>query len=87
LPTRRAHIRRNDAQITEADAEAFIAGEGLALHRALRLKPWQFALSPTAERARTVAEIMQKRVQIEAELHDWERRRIFSYRWSGSSCA
>jgi hypothetical protein len=72
VPTKRAHIRRNDRRITEADAEAYIAGDGLALHRALGLKPWEWSPSGTAEDAETAAEIMAKRDQIEAELRDFE---------------
>lgn len=74
MPTKRTTAKQRRGHITEADAAAFAAGECLALHRALGLKPWEFTTSPTADRAKTAEEIMAKREIIEAELLDWERQ-------------
>ena len=78
MPVKKTKAKPRRGQITEADAAAFIAGEGLALHRALGLKPWQFTTSPTAQRAADAAEIMRDREKIEAELMSY--RDVFAPR-------
>lgn len=67
MPAKRTKAKPRRGQITEADAQAFIAGDGLALHRALGLKPWQWSPSQTAKKCRTVEEVMANRETIEAE--------------------
>ena len=73
MPTKRVKPKPRRGHITEADAAAFMAGDGLALYRALGLRPWEFTISLTAELARTAEEIMAMKDQIQAELMDWER--------------
>jgi hypothetical protein len=63
--------------ITPEVAQAFVAGEPLAFRRALGLRPWEFTISPTEDRAErerwSLEKIMARREQIEAELRNWER--------------
>jgi hypothetical protein len=77
VPARRAHVRRAERHITPEAAAAFLAGDGLALRRALGLKPWEFTISPTEDQAEeegwSVEKLMAHREQIETELNDWER--------------
>lgn len=73
MPAKRIKAKLRRGHITAEDAAAFVAGDGLALRRALGLKPWEYTDSPTAERCRTVDQIMAKRGQIEVELMDWKR--------------
>lgn len=47
MATKRVRVSRMpEAQITEKVIEAFLAGDYLALHRALRLRPWQWSPLP-----------------------------------------
>jgi hypothetical protein len=41
VPTKRRTPKLRDHRVTEAAVAAFLAGDRLALHRALGLKPWQ----------------------------------------------
>lgn len=72
MPVKRSKAKPRHGRITEADAAAFIATDDDALRRALGLKPWQFEISATADRAKaegwTVSEIMAHRDQITSEL-------------------
>ncbi len=40
MPARRGQVRRNENAITHDAADAFVAGDEAALHRALGLPPW-----------------------------------------------
>lgn len=72
MPIKRTKAKPRRAQITEDDFAAFLAGEGLALHRALGLRPWEFAwpavLTEAEDGKWTVAELMERREEIEAAL-------------------
>ena len=41
MPTKRRAVKGKANRITRQAIEAFAAGDGLALHRALGLRPWQ----------------------------------------------
>ena len=72
MPTKRSKAKPRRRSLQEADFVAFLAGEGLALHRALHLKPWEFrwpAILTEAEEGKwTLEGLMQQRERIEAEL-------------------
>jgi hypothetical protein len=72
MPLKRTKGKQRHPRIEEADLAAFLAGEGLALHLALRLMPWEFAWPKILTEAEagqwTVADLMQRRDQIKAEL-------------------
>jgi hypothetical protein len=72
MPVKRTLAKARTYKLTENDFAALIAGEGIALHRALGLKPWEFRWLPILAEAkagqRTVAELMERREEIEAGL-------------------
>jgi hypothetical protein len=70
VPIKRLKAKPRRCHITHEAAVAFVAGEGLALHRALGLKPWEFTISRTADKCRNAEDVMAQREQIEAELTD-----------------
>lgn len=43
MPTRRRRRKRQEHAITPAAIAAFRAGDWMALHAALNLKPWQYS--------------------------------------------
>jgi len=76
MPAKRVKAKARCRQITEAAAAEFIETDCCALRRSLGLRPWEFAISKTADRAKaeswTVEKIMDHSEQIEAELLNWE---------------
>lgn len=72
MPIKRSKLKPRRLHLREVDFAAFLAGEGLALHRALGLKPWEFrwpAILTEAEEGKwTVEGLMERREWIEAEL-------------------
>src|SRR5215217_3009035 len=69
MPAKRVKAKARCRQITEAAAAEFIETDCCALRRSLGLRPWEFAISKTADRAKaeswTVEKIMDHSEQIE----------------------
>ena len=84
MPVKRSKAKRRRPHLEEADFAAFLAGDGLALHRALDLKPWEFGwptiLTEAEEGQWAVEGLMQQREYIEAELlrgrWEWPRHEV-----------
>jgi hypothetical protein len=72
MPVKRTYAKTRTPHLTENDFAALLAGEGLALHRALGLKPWEFRTLPILIEAKagtvTLAQLMEHREEIEAAL-------------------
>ncbi len=74
MPARRSKIRRDGSRITVEAIEAYCAGDWMALHRALDLRPWQINPidvdpgTPPPDGGSPWADSFPKALQLRAEL-------------------